>query len=245
MKLVEVISLIKQTKAFSDGQKMEFEKMPIKKSIAEWRNLTLYESSAYRYKVVDHKGNLVYGFRCKQFNGGLSIIWAENYSNGGYKNLTKEIIVELLKSGIKAIYTDDKQTPDMMDAHKKILSKLPDSNLIVKKFNVIDKSETSDFSDVFDNRNTLFKFIWNKHSQKNKTFTEEIDESSWRMHQELILKKLLHDDTLYEWDEFFDLEKKARETLSIDEIEAAYLESGIYDNVADFMYEHAREENED
>ena len=104
--------------------------------------------------------------------------------------------------------------------------------------------QTKDFSDVFNNRNILFKFTWNRNSQKNKTFKEEINESSWRIHQELILKKLLHDDRLYEWDEFFDLEKKARNTLSIDEIEDEYLKSGIYDNVADFMYEHKSEENE-
>ena len=244
MKIKEVISLMDQTKDFSDWQKLEFEKIPTKKIVAQWRNLTLYESAAYRYKVVDHTCNLVYAFRCKTFNAGLSIIWAENYSKGNYKNLTKEIIVELLKSGIKEIYTDDKQTQDMMDVHKKILSHLPDSNLMVKKFNVVDKSETSDFSDVFYNRNTLFKFTWNKQSQKNKTFTEEINESSWRMHQELILKKLLHDDTLYEWDEFFDLEKKAKETFSVDEIEEAYLKSGIYDNVADFMYDHEIDKNE-
>lgn len=218
--------------------------MPIKKIITVWRNLTLSESSGNRYKVVDHKGNLVYGFRCKPFNDGLSIVWAENYSKGKYKNLTKEIIVELLKSGIKEIYTDDKQTPDMIDAHKKILSNLPDGNVVVKKFNVVDKSESDDFSDAFKNRDVLFKFTWNRNSQKNKTFKEEINEGSWRIHQELILKKLLNDDKLYEWDEFFDLEKKARDTLSIDEIEDEYLKSGIYDNVADFMYEHKSEENE-
>jgi len=44
-----------------------------------------------------------------------------------------------------------------------------------------------------------------------KLLQKKINESSWRMHQELILKKLLQDDTLYEWDEFFDLEKKPKQ----------------------------------
>ena len=51
-------------------------------------------------------------------------------------------------------------------------------------------------------------------------------------------KKLLNENTLYECDEFSILKEKTNKILSKDIVENAYLKSGIYDNVSDFIYEH-------
>ncbi|MBM3435548.1 MAG: hypothetical protein FJY07_04940 [Bacteroidetes bacterium] len=212
--------------------------MPAKK-IAQWRNLILFEGSNRRFKVVDHKDKLIYGFRCKSFKNGLSIIWSENYSGGEYKNLTKEIIFELLKSGVEEVYTDDKQTNDMMTVHKKILSELPYAQVIVKKYDSVTDTLSDDFSDIFDNRNALFRFTWN-NKEKKRLFEDEMNDSFFRIRQEFILKELINDGTLYDWDEFFDLKKKVLSTIPLVEVEEAYLKTDLYDSVASLTYEYQR-----
>lgn len=136
-----------------------------KQKLSSWRNLALFKS--YNdYIVIDSNNVFVFGFLAKPFMNGISIIWAENFSNGKYKNLTKEIIFELLKSDILEVYTDDKQSQEMMVTHKKIIVEInnkPYRQVAVLAFNTVTNKTSEIPTNIFDNRDLMFQFTWRQN----------------------------------------------------------------------------------
>jgi hypothetical protein len=247
MKLREVV----QVKSQSGNKKMKqtFETIKNgkrKKLIFKWRTLKAYESSdgiGSTWVVTDNKDNLVYGFKTKKFQNGISIIATENYSEGKYKNLTKEIIFELLKSGIKEVYTDDKQSPEMIKVHKKIMRELPYSQVVVRRFDMGTNTVDDDLTNMFSDRLSMFQFIW-KDGQINETFENEFPGNMWSsgLVSELQISLNQSEEEMNcDWankDSINDLIIEAKEKLGEEAVDKMIEKS--YDGLADFLYEYTR-----
>jgi len=248
MKLREVIGVPEQDKEYRKMMKKSFTIIKDgnkKQKIAIWRNLQLFKSSI-NYIVIDSGNNLVYGFIAKPFMNGISIIWAENFSNGEYKNLTKEIIFELLKSGILEIYTDTKQTKEMMIAHKKIIaeiSKIPYRQVEVLAFNTTTKETNKIPSNIFNDRSLMFQFTW-KQSEKKYSFQEDIDSSSWGTHQAYILAELLgkeiNEDFIPELSDLKHLQEEAHSKFTQEIIDRKL--TPVYNSGSEWIYEYNEKE---
>jgi len=248
MKLKEVIGVPDQDNDYKVRMNKSFEiiKNGVKKQkLSSWRNLSLFKSSN-DYIVIDSDDKLVYGFLAKPFMQGISIIWAENFSNGSYKNLTKEIIFELLKSGISEIYTDNKQTKEMMSAHKKIITEInkkPYRQVEVLAFNTTSNKTSKITTDIFDDRNLMFQFTWSQNEKKH-SFQEDIDSSSWGVHQAYLLAELLgkeiNEDFIPNLSDLEPLREEAQSKFSQQIIDKKM--SNIYDSGSEWIYEYYERE---
>jgi len=241
MRLKEVIVVPNQDKDYRDRLNKSFEIIKCgskKQKLASWRNLSLFKSTN-NYIVLDSEDKLIFGLITKTFMQGISIIWAENFSNGKHKNLTKEIIFELLKTGVSEIYTADKQSQEMITTHKKILSELPYRQLNVKTFNTDTKETSDNFSSIFTDRSLLFQFTW-KTSEKQHTFKEDIDSSSWGVNQAYLLADLLskeiNEDFIPDLSDLKQLQEEAQAKFSQPIIDKQLLP--VYENGSEWIYEY-------
>ena len=232
MKLKEVIKIGTQSK---EGIKQHFITYQNvfngtnKKVISEWQGLTMYTSRNHYVVVKDN--NIVFGFDVKSFQQGISIVWAENYSNGAFRNLFKEIIFELLRSGVKEIYTDNKHSAEMILSHEKIINELPYSQVRVEKFNSNTNEVTSSLNGMYGDSDVYFKFT-RKNAMRDETFKEEIKDTMWESRIISSLNNSLgHTD-----EEFTDNIEYLVENVDDNIVKEIF--EGAYYNMVDFFYEY-------
>ena len=248
MRLKEVIGVPTQDKNEREKIRKTFEMIKNgtnKQELASWRNLRIFKSSN-NYIVLDSDDELIYGFMAKSFMKGISIIWAENFSNGKYKNLTKEIIFELLKSNILEIYTDNKQSPEMINAHKKIIAEInkkPYRQVEVLAFNTADNTTSEIPTNIFDDRELMFQFTWRK-GEKQYSFQEDLDSSSWGIQQVYRLAELLNreinEDFIPDLSDLEPLRAEAQSKFSQQIIDMKMLP--VYDSGSEWIYEYYERE---